>query len=100
MRLSKNQVEIITRIVKKLAGKSAQAYLYGSRVNDRAKGGDIDLLIRAEGKISRIEQAKIKLELEKALGLPVDILVHDESSQLTPFQEIAYADAIKLEANQ
>ena len=83
-----------------MAGKSAQAYLYGSRINDRAKGGDIDLLIELQGKISRIEQAKLKIELEKALELPVDILVHEKSSQLTPFQEIAYTDAIKLEPNQ
>lgn len=100
MRLSKNQVKIITQILKKIAGESTQAYLYGSRINDQAKGGDIDLFIKVKEKISRIEQARIKMELEQALGLPVDIIVQDEDSQCTPFQEIAYANSIKLEAKQ
>jgi hypothetical protein len=40
--------------------------------------------------LSRIEQAKINMELEQALGLGVDILVHVRTTEPTPFQTIAY----------
>ncbi len=45
MRLNPQQKEIIRRAVRELAGEGAQVTLFGSRVDDRARGGDIDLLV-------------------------------------------------------
>ena len=74
MRLTKQQTEAITRTVTRLTGIGTAVYLFGSRLNDQAKGGDIDLFIESDTPLSLIHRAQIKMELESQLGLPVDIV--------------------------
>ena len=45
MRLSQFEIEAIHSIAKKYFGSDAQVFLFGSRVDDDKKGGDIDLFI-------------------------------------------------------
>jgi uncharacterized protein len=48
MRLTATQRNAIQRIAKKHFGDNVQVFLFGSRTDDRRKGGDIDLLIKAD----------------------------------------------------
>lgn len=97
MRLTKEQIQIIGKVVSRIAGDKADTYLFGSRVNDQAKGGDVDMVIEVDQRLSRLDRGRIKMELEQALGLPVDVLVHVRGTELTPFQTIAHAHAERLE---
>jgi predicted nucleotidyltransferase len=45
MRLSPREQESIIRVAHRLFGSQVRVILFGSRVNDRLRGGDIDLLI-------------------------------------------------------
>ncbi len=45
MRLTANQVQIIKQGVAMFAGEDTQVTLFGSRVDDDKKGGDVDLLV-------------------------------------------------------
>lgn len=45
MRLSSTQISAIRTSATQLAGLSAPVWLFGSRVRDDAKGGDVDLLL-------------------------------------------------------
>jgi len=45
MRLSDDQVRHIVNATHELAGHDAQVLLFGSRLHDAVKGGDIDLLV-------------------------------------------------------
>lgn len=47
MRLQSHETEVIKRTVRDF-DKNAQIYLFGSRVDDSKKGGDIDLLIMSK----------------------------------------------------
>ncbi len=98
MRLTQEQVRWITQIVSHLAGKTSEVFLFGSRLNDQARGGDVDILIETDTPLSLIARAQIKLEIETRLGLPVDIIVRVRSTPPTPFQKIARARAVRLEA--
>jgi predicted nucleotidyltransferase len=45
VRLSPQTVHTITTTARAIYGPEVQVYLFGSRTNNNAKGGDIDLLI-------------------------------------------------------
>lgn len=97
MRLTKQQTETITQTVTRLAGIGSAIYLFGSKLNDQAKGGDIDLFIESNTQLSLIQRAQIKMELESQLGLPVDIVSKSRSASATPFQIIAQSQSTQLE---
>ena len=97
MRLTKQQTEAITQTVTRLTGIGTAIYLFGSRLNDQAKGGDIDLFIESNTQLSLIQRAQIKMELEAQLGLPVDIVSKIRGAEATPFQVIAQSQSIQLE---
>ena len=96
MRLTQQQTRLITQAIFRLAGEHARIFLFGSRLNDNAKGGDVDILIETETPLSLIERAKIKLQLESELGMPVDVIAQTRDVAPTPFQTIARKHALRL----
>jgi predicted nucleotidyltransferase len=99
MRLTEEQTRLVARTVSRITGGANDVYLFGSRLDDTARGGDVDLLLETSSPIGLIQRARIKMELEAALGLPVDILQHVRGTPATPFQTIAKARAVKLGAH-
>jgi predicted nucleotidyltransferase len=97
MRLTKQQTHTITQTVSRLAGAGVMVYLFGSRLDDQAKGGDIDLFIESDTPLSLIHRAQIKMELESQLGLPVDIVSKSRGAVATPFQIIVQSHSAQLE---
>jgi len=97
MRLTPEQILSILTTVNHWAGEAAAVYLFGSRANDQAKGGDVDLLIETVVPLTLLDRARIKLNLETNLGLPVDIVVKPRNDTGSPFQRIARSKAVRLE---
>jgi predicted nucleotidyltransferase len=48
MRLTAEQAKIIRSAVREIYGDDSQLWLFGSRVDDERRGGDIDLLVRPD----------------------------------------------------
>ena len=79
MRLKKEYIEIIKNTVKDYFGINAHVYLFGSRVYDNKKGGDIDLYIETN-ETNNIFKKKIRLlvELKKIIGdRKIDIVINN-----------------------
>ena len=99
MRLKKTEITIIKDTAKQVFGDQTEVWLFGSRVDDAKRGGDIDLLIKPE-KMGESDVFKNKItfsnQLEKGLGeqkIDVVIQVKDDDR---PIITIAYETGIKL----
>lgn len=93
MRLSTRQITIIKQAVTSLLGNDGvQITLFGSRLNDGVKGGDIDLLIETTAKqTNRASMAsKIMASLQVQLGdQHIDVLLVDPGTAIMPIHEYA-----------
>jgi predicted nucleotidyltransferase len=99
MRLTREQQQIIKTNVAEIFGSNARVLLFGSRVNDNEKGGDIHLLIELDLPID--EQLKKNLmlnaSLQIALGLQkIDIITHIKNTPATPLYTEALQTGIPL----
>lgn len=93
MRLTEYEIQCIKKSVRELDSE-AMIYLFGSRVDDSKKGGDIDLLILSKT-LSFRDKRKIRIALHKQLGeQKIDILITPVIS--TPFERIAFSNGILL----
>lgn len=97
MRLTHEQISLVLSLTHSLAGKNTSISLYGSRLKDDRRGGDLDLLIETSRKLNLLEKARLKMALESALSLPVDILFHQPGDPASPFYLIAKKQAVFLE---
>ncbi len=98
MRISEEQKQIILKGVIDFFGVNADVWLFGSRVDDAKKGGDIDLYIETD-LIEGTFRAKLDLLgfLENFFGeQKIDILVRSRFRPMTAMSEIAKDTGILL----
>jgi predicted nucleotidyltransferase len=88
MRLTPEQVTIIKKAGADTFGDTARIWLFGSRVDDHKRGGDIDLLIETEETdVRRIVKTELAfmVKLQMQLGeQKIDVLVDYPSRKVTP----------------
>ncbi|KZY91508.1 hypothetical protein A3743_26965, partial [Oleiphilus sp. HI0072] len=70
MRLSSFQVAKIKESVEAVLGAEAEVILFGSRVDDSARGGDIDLFVETARQIENRASAaaRIAAKIQMAIG--------------------------------
>ena len=98
MRITSLEQETIKLHVRKHFGMNADVYIFGSRVDNNRKGGDIDLYITTDMPASEIIRRKINLlvDLEKSIGeQKIDVVINNRTKQ-KPFYEIAEKEGVKL----
>ena len=96
MRLSVDQIKLVRETVTANAGNSFRIYVFGSRLQEDARGGDLDLLLEGEKPLTLLQRTRIKLSLEQGLEMPVDIISMQQASPRAPFQTIAYSQGVLL----
>ena len=99
MRLTPAQIETIKNAAKAVLGDGAQVTLFGSRVDDSLKGGDIDLLMELDTPVPNKPQAigQIYARLIRQLGdQKIDILIKDANAQQAAVFDIAQQTGIRL----
>lgn len=93
MRLSEREKNSILEVVNR-KDPEAEVYLFGSRVDDKARGGDIDILIISK-KLDFSDKIDIKLELYKRIGeQKIDIIIDQGFKR--PFTRLVSKEGLRL----
>ena len=93
MRIKKAEIKILKESVRE-SDPDAEIYLFGSRTNDQAKGGDIDILVLSQS-LTFKDQIKIKARIfnsleEQAIHL---VIARDMTD---PFVRVALNEGVPL----
>ena len=88
MRLSKREIEAILEAILQVAediyGTDVKVYLFGSRVDDSRRGGDIDLLVRTTSeKKGILDRVRMASRIKSLIGdQKIDIIGDYEDNQV------------------
>lgn len=99
MRLTDQQARAIVAATRELAGPDARVSVFGSRLRDDVRGGDIDLLVECPQPVERPVwlAARITARLQRALGdRRIDVLLLDPTTQRQAVHDAALADGVEL----
>ncbi len=94
MRLTPAQIDTIKSTATAVLGEGVQVTLFGSRVHDEQKGGDVDLYVETFMP-DLMKKIRCKVSLQDQLDLPVDLIVKPHGDQ-SPIALIAKKKGIRL----
>ena len=97
MRLTPDQTRIILSCVHQQFGADARVKLFGSRLDDSLRGGDVDLLVETAAAPTLHQRALVTMALEQALNLPMDIVAVQRGHPGSAFARIARGQAQPVE---
>lgn len=95
MRLPKPKADFLKKAITRYL-PYATVYLFGSRTKDDQRGGDIDILIIGDRKLTGQEKRNIKISFYKQFGEQKIDLVSYTNTDDANFKKIALMESIKL----
>jgi uncharacterized protein len=99
MRLNLAQIAMIRDTAFGVFGERACVTLFGSRVNDVAKGGDVDLMIEVPSAVTEpaLLSARVASGVSRAMnGRKVDVVLKAPNLMIKPVHEIAARTGVVL----
>jgi predicted nucleotidyltransferase len=99
MRLTSEQIATIRAIVAEFAGSDASVRLFGSRLDDAARGGDVDLLVELPQPAADPAPlaARIAGRISRAMdGRKVDVVLLAPNLMRLPIHDEALRTGVKL----
>jgi uncharacterized protein len=95
MRLTESEVAAIREEVARLDPK-AEIYLFGSRVDDAARGGDVDLLVISDSLAFR-DVLRLRIQILDRIGWQqLDLVVRRRDQINEPLAAVALESGVKL----
>jgi len=95
LRLSQPKTDFLKKAITQYL-PDASVYLFGSRTNDDQRGGDIDILIVGNRKLTDQEKRNIKIAFYKQFSEQKIDLVSYTNTDDANFKKIALMEGIKL----
>jgi len=93
MRLTDQQIELIRQLACQVAGRRARIRVFGSRLDDAARGGDLDLLLELPEPVDNpaLIAARMSARVSRALqGRKVDVLLSAPNLMRLPIHDVAF----------
>lgn len=94
MRLTPAQIDTIKSTAAAVLGAGVRVTLFGSRLDDHQKGGDVDLYIEVP-EPCLVQKVRCKVQLQDQLDMPVDLIVK-ALGDTSPISLIAKKEGIVL----
>jgi len=96
MRLLKEEASIIKTTILKYI-KDAKIILFGSRVDDNKRGGDIDIFVQTNQQVTLKEQIEILTDIEmNGVLRKVDLVLKTPTSKEQPIFKTAIHEGVLL----
>lgn len=90
MRLTEFEIKAIKEAAAEIFGENVQVLLFGSRVDDSKKGGDIDLFVKAEVNDKFASKIKFLLALERKMGeQKIDVVFAEDNNRAIEQQALS-----------
>ena len=99
MRLTEHQVQAIRDATIEVVGHVAPVWLFGSRVNELTRGGDVDLMVQLTEPVNDPASLMIKLstKVSKSMhGRKVDVLIEAPNLKYFPIHDMVKAHGVLL----
>ena len=99
MRLTSTHVEMIRNTAQAVLGDIVRVTLFGSRVDDHAKGGDVDLMVEVEGVVEEpaLLGARVASRVSRAMnGRRVDVILKAPNLKSQAIHELATRTGVVL----
>lgn len=95
MRLTDEQIQSIRQLALQIAGAQASVRVFGSRLDDAAHGGDLDLMLELSEPVDNpaLMAAKMSAQVSRAMhGRKVDVLLSAPNLKRLPIHDIAFKE--------
>jgi len=95
MRLNAHQIQAILHLAHQVAGNQARVSVFGSRLDDTAHGGDLDLMLEIPEPVGNpaLMAAQMSAQVSRAMhGRKVDVLLSAPNLMRLPIHDIAFKE--------
>jgi predicted nucleotidyltransferase len=95
MRLTDSQIQTIRQLARQVAGSRSRVRVFGSRLDDNARGGDIDLMLELPESVDNpaLMAAQMSALVSRAMhGRKVDVLLSAPNLARLPIHDLAFKE--------
>ena len=95
MRLTDHQARAITQLAHEIAGERAQVRIFGSRLDDDARGGDLDLMLEIFEPAANpaLLAARFSVRVTRLIqGRKVDVVLAAPNLMRLPIHDMAFKE--------
>jgi len=99
MRLTDYQIQAIRQLACQVAGNQSRVRVFGSRLDDTAQGGDLDLMLELPEPVDNpaLMAAQMSAQVSRVMhGRKVDVLLSAPNLKRLPIYEIAFKEGVEL----
>ncbi|MHB8981032.1 hypothetical protein [Thiobacillus sp.] len=99
MRLTVQQTRTIKQLAMQLAGEHAKVRVFGSRLDDQARGGDLDLMLELPEPVANpaFLAAQLSARVSRLMhGRKVDVLLAAPNLMRLPIHDLAFREGVEL----